>query len=119
MHQTLPSGFQVFRPLTRDFLHGSSITHNNSPRDLFSRPDEGIKGTKQGRRRPYLSSLTPKTGGGYSDRNGRQLQGDTNMHVAKREHVTLPKLSAVSVMRTDSSPTLQEAIKLPDLVPLN
>lgn len=106
MHRTLPSGFQVLRPLTRDLLRVSSLSQDPVG-DPFSRPDsQSVFSGRSLRTRPHPSPLK-----GARNRSKKQdgLTGGG-------KHVTLPALFTKPMTKTESSPA-QDSINLPVITP--
>lgn len=100
-HETLPGGFKVFRPLTRDLLRGSSLPPNTSSRDSFSRPD--LLNTR--RQRAHVLRL----GSGSGHAGGTRQAGN--------KVITLPTLfKQLPAMKPAHLSTTSTVINLPDIV---
>ena len=99
-HETLPGGFKMFRPLTRDLLlHDLNLPQTGPSRDPLSRPESlQARGNLQRRK-------------GEVGRGGRG-QGE------RRGHVTLPKLfrQQLPPVVSQSGGTPAAAVQLPHIV---
>ena len=79
----------------------------------------GIMGGGGGGGDGTLGIAVQKQGRGSVQRRGKGRRSSSNAGAGGGEHVTLPKLfmKPVENLKTECSPTLQDPIKLPEIIP--